>query len=80
MDFINTLFLLIAVVGLGVVSCNWNIFDKDEKKVLSAFVFSFALPVLFVSKISKLQFNLMALNIFLCIYRVLILLIVIKDN
>lgn len=65
MDFINTLFLLIAVVGLGIASRHWNIFDKDGKKVLSTFVFNFALPALFVSKISKLQFNLIETEILL---------------
>ena len=63
MDFIQTLLLLLAVTALGMFSRHKEIFSSKDKIVLNSFVYRFALPALFISTISSIQFNQLEMEI-----------------
>ena len=63
MDFINTIFLLLAITGLGMFSRHKQLFSSDDKIVLNSFIYRFALPALLIDTISGVQFNLIEMEI-----------------
>lgn len=64
-DFISTILLLVVVLAAGAISRAKNIFRPEAISTLSSFVFYIALPALFLSKVSKLEFSLIELELIL---------------
>ncbi len=56
MEILQSLLVLILLMGLGVLSRYSGIFKKDDVKVISSFVYYFSLPALFLVKISQIDF------------------------
>jgi len=55
MQIFNTLFLLIFIISLGFIGRLVKIFNSEAKKVLSSYIYYFALPILFFTKISQIN-------------------------
>jgi len=53
MEILKSLFSILILALLGVLSRKVNIFDRDHIKVISSFVYYFALPSLFFSSLAK---------------------------
>jgi len=64
-DFINTILLLTVVLAVGAFSRAKNIFRPEAIGIMSTYVFYIALPALFLSKVSKLEFSLIELELIL---------------
>lgn len=55
MEVISSLFTILVIVALGILSRKVGIFKAEHAKTLSAFVYYFGLPALFFVKISNLD-------------------------
>jgi len=60
MEVLTSLFTILIIVSLGILSRKFGIFKAEHAKTLSSFVYYFGLPALFFAKISNL--NLLALD------------------
>lgn len=56
MEIIQSLLVMLLLIGLGFFSRNRGIFQKGDVKVISSFVYYFCLPALFLVKISQVDF------------------------
>ncbi len=63
MQIFNALFVLIPIVIAGSLSRKFNILSNEHLRGLSAFVYYFALPALFLEKIANLNLNTINLNL-----------------
>jgi len=57
MQIIYSLGIIAPIVLLGILSRRLQIIPKEDSKVLSFFVYYFALPALFISKIAKINIS-----------------------
>ncbi|MDD4526937.1 MAG: AEC family transporter [Candidatus Margulisbacteria bacterium] len=57
MEILQSLFILLILMGVGVLSRRLSIFQKSDVKVISSFVYHFSLPALFLAKISQIDFS-----------------------
>ncbi len=55
MEVLTSLFTILIIVALGILSRKAGIFKAEQAKTLSSFVYYFALPALFFVKISNLD-------------------------
>ena len=55
MEVIISLFTILFIVGLGILSRRMGIFKAEHAKTLSSFVYYFGLPALFFIKLSNLD-------------------------
>lgn len=55
MEVLTSLFTILIIVGLGILSRKAGIFKAEHAKTLSSFVYYFGLPALFFDKISHLD-------------------------
>jgi len=55
MEVLTSLFTILIIVSLGILSRKFGIFQADHAKTLSSFVYYFGLPALFFVKISNLD-------------------------
>lgn len=82
MEILKSLFSILILVLLGILSRKANIFDIDHIKIISSFVYYFALPSLFFSSLAKTDiFSLdyeILLGSVLPIFLVLLILFVLK--
>lgn len=82
MEILKSLFSILVLVLLGILSRKVNIFDRDHIKIISSFVYYFALPSLFFSSLAKTDiFSLdyeILLGSVLPIFLVLLILFVLK--
>ncbi|MCD6426372.1 MAG: AEC family transporter, partial [Anaerolineales bacterium] len=60
MEVLTSLFTILIIVALGILSRKFGIFQAEHAKTLSSFVYYFGLPALFFVKISNL--DLLSLN------------------
>ncbi len=82
MDVLTSLFTILIIVLLGILSRKLGIFKAEHAKILSSFVYYFGLPALFFVKISNLDLASLnpqiALGILLPTVFLLVLLLVLK--
>jgi predicted permease len=57
MDVIQTILPILLLIGLGFFSRKIEILKSDDERVLSAYVYHFALPSLFLVNMAKTEFN-----------------------
>ncbi len=55
MEVLTSLFTILIIVTLGILSRKFGIFKAEHAKTLSSFVYYFGLPALFFVKISALD-------------------------
>ena len=55
MEVFTSLFTILIIVGLGILSRRSGIFKSEHAKTLSSFVYYFGLPALFFIKLSGLD-------------------------
>ena len=65
MEVLESLFIILILVILGMLSRKINIFAREHVKTLSSFVYYFALPALFYVKLSEIEIMVLDPNIVL---------------
>ena len=63
MEVLNSLLIILLIVGLGISSRKTNLFAKEHVKTLSSFVYYYALPALFFTQISALDLQSLDLHL-----------------
>ena len=77
MEVLNSLFVIFVIVLLGILSRKMNIFAKEHIKIISAFIYYFALPALFFVQVSEMDvFSLNYLALLISILPIIVILII----